>query len=86
MLPQEGPHSASTVVGCSGRGLEARADPGWVLVGLGVGRGPSLHWDPGRVQVGYWGGLPAAGLILPVITGEEEREFVVTPIARSQVK
>lgn len=68
--------------------MESWADPRGILVGLGAGRGPLLHWDPAGVQVGYWGGRPAlaAGLLLPVITREEEREFVATSIVRSQVK
>lgn len=85
MLPQEEPHSAlCTVVGCSGTGLELI--PGFG--GAGAGRSPWLCWDPAGVQAGCRGGLPAlaAGLILPVITREEEREFAVRSIVRSQVK
>lgn len=66
--------------------------PGLELIpgfgGAGDGRGRWLCWDPAGIQVGYRGGLPApaAGLILPVITREEEREFAVGSIVRSQVK
>lgn len=69
---------------CRARGLEAWADPGPALVGLGQEGAPG----PAGIQVGYRGGLPApaAGRILPVITGEGEREFALRSIVRRQVK
>lgn len=71
--------------GCAGgqADIAAQPGPGWAGLGPRCG-GPGGGRGPG----GLWGGSPALGAWLspPVITREEERQFVVKSIVRSQVK